>query len=79
MKAIVKFIHSMQHVPENFVLTDEGDIDKFLGNEIKDRGSGEYDLSQPHLINRILQVLQLEVNDFETSTDDRLLLQLSKS
>ena len=31
MNAINAFIYSMQHGPENFVLTDEGNIDKFLG------------------------------------------------
>ena len=36
MKAIYKFVHSMQHGPENFVLIDEGDIDKFCGVEIRD-------------------------------------------
>ncbi len=31
MKKIDDFVYSMQHGPENFILTDEGDIDKFLG------------------------------------------------
>ena len=33
MKDIDAFIYSMQHGPENFILTDEGDIDKFLGGK----------------------------------------------
>ena len=33
-KAVYEFFHSMQHGPEKFVLTDEGDIDKFLGIKI---------------------------------------------
>ena len=72
MKAIVKFIHSMQHGPENFVLTDEGDIDKFWGIEINDIGSGQYEFSQPNFIDWIFQVLQLEANGFETSKNNRL-------
>ena len=51
MKDIDEFVYSMQHGPENFILTDEGDIDKFLGIEIKDQGLGEFELlAQPFLI-----------------------------
>ena len=31
MREINALIHSMSNAPENFVLTDEGDIDKILG------------------------------------------------
>jgi len=71
MKDIDAFIYSMQHGPENFILTDEGDIDKFLGIEIKHRGLGEFELAQPFLIDRILSFLGLESNGYETSTNDR--------
>ena len=40
----------MEKGPEKFILTDEGDIDKFLGVEIVDRGKGEFEMKQPHLI-----------------------------
>ena len=31
MKDIDSFIYSMQHGSDNFILTDEGDVNKFLG------------------------------------------------
>ena len=62
----------MKYVPDNFVLTDEGDIDKFWGIEINDIGSGQYEFSQPNFIDWIFQVLQLEANGFETSKNNRL-------
>ena len=61
---IKSFIHSMQNGPEKFILTDEGDIDKFLGVEIIDRGNGEFEMKQPHLIDRIVQALGLKDNSF---------------
>lgn len=62
---IKKFIHSMQNGPEKFILTDEGDIDKFLGVEIVDRGNGEFEMKQPHLANRIVTALGLKDNSFD--------------
>jgi len=35
-----------------FILTDEGGIDKFLGIEIKNFEDGSFELSQPHLITK---------------------------
>ena len=68
MKDINDFVYSMQHGKEKFVLTDEGDIDKFLGIEITHRENGEFEMSQPFLIDQILKFLQLEDNGWETST-----------
>ena len=61
MDEIDSFIYSMSHGKENFVLTDKGTIDKFLGIEITDRGEGEFALTQPHLIDRIVKLLDLDV------------------
>lgn len=61
---------------EKFILTDEGDIDKFLGIEIQHFENGSFEISQPHLINRILQVLQLDKNnEWSTATKSRELQQ----
>ena len=35
MRNIDNFVRSMQNGKENFILTDEDDIDKFLGIEIE--------------------------------------------
>ena len=60
-KAIDALIHSLRHGQEGFNLTDEGSIDKFLGVEITDRPNGEFEMSQPHLISRIVTFLGLDV------------------
>ena len=62
----------MQQGSENFVLTGEGSIDKFLGIDIKCLGKQEFEISQPFLIDRILALLQLEHNGFETDSNDKL-------
>jgi hypothetical protein len=36
MKDINTFVKSMKYGPKEYVLTDEGDINKFLGIEIKE-------------------------------------------
>jgi hypothetical protein len=41
MQAMTNLVYSMQHGPENFILTDKGNIDKFLGIEITDQGDGK--------------------------------------
>jgi len=73
MGEIDEFLRSMQQGSENFVLTDEGSIDKFLGIEIKRLGKQEFEISQPFLIDRILALLQLEHNGFETDSNDKLM------
>jgi len=72
MGEIDEFLRSMQQGSENFVLADEGSIDKFLGIEIKRLGKQEFEISQPFLIDRILALLQLEHNGFETDSHDKL-------
>ena len=72
MGEIDEFVQSMQQGSENFVLTDEGSIDKFLGIEIKRLGKQEFEISQPFLIDRILALLQLEHHGFETDSNDKL-------
>eukprot|EP00984_Skeletonema_dohrnii_P032799 scaffold27521_cov99-Skeletonema_dohrnii-CCMP3373.AAC.2 len=49
--------------PEKFLLTDEGDINKFLGIEINHHEDGSFELTQPHLIKRIVDMLKLNGNN----------------
>ena len=51
MKSIDAFIHSMQHGKENFILTDEGDVNKFLAIEIVQHNPNTFKLVQPFPIN----------------------------
>ena len=52
MKDIDFYVSSMQHGPENFILTNEGDVNKFLGIEISHNKDSSFELSQPFLIDR---------------------------
>ncbi len=72
MGEIDKFVRSMQQRSENFVLTDEGSIDRFLGIQIKRLGKEEFEISHPFLIDCILALLQLEHTGFETDSNDKL-------
>jgi histone deacetylase 1/2 len=67
--SIDRLISSMQSGPENFKLTDEGGVNKFLGVEITRLGDNSFELSQPFLINRILNFLGLCNNEFETDAN----------
>ena len=69
MKDIDSFVFSMQHGPENFILTDEGDVNKFLGIEITHNEDSSIELSQPFLINRLLSLLGLCNNEFKTDAN----------
>ncbi len=42
---------------ENFVFTDDGDLDKYLGVDVKRYKDGRIELTQPHLIERFLAVI----------------------
>ena len=67
--SINRFITSMHTGPENFKLTDEGDVNKFLGIEITKLGPDSFELSQPYLIDRLLQFLGLCNNVFATAAN----------
>jgi len=57
MESIDRLVQPMHDGPENFKLTDEGNVNKFLGIEITPIDSSSFELSQPFLINRLLQFL----------------------
>jgi hypothetical protein len=57
MKDINTFVKSMKDGPKGYVLTDEGDINKFLGVEIKEITTNKFELSQPFLIEPIVNLL----------------------
>ena len=65
---IDEFIASLETGPENFVFTDEGDIQRYLGVEINTLADGTgFKLTQPHLIERILEAAHIDI----TMTNDR--------
>ena len=58
-----RFVDSMQNGDENFVLTDEGDINKFLGIEITQLDNKIFKISPPYLTDRIISFLKIDHND----------------
>ena len=60
---IDEFLISLKHGPEQFVFTDEGNIERYLGVEVTrlDDGSG-FTMTQPFLIERILQAAEIDIS-----------------
>jgi len=59
--SIDSFIATLTHGPENFVFTDEGTVDKYLGVEISRLSDGTgFKLTQPFLIHRILEAANID-------------------
>ena len=58
----------MQHGSENFILTDEGNVNKFMGIEITHNEDSSFEMSQHFLIDRLLSILGLGDNEFDLST-----------
>ena len=55
---IEQIIGDIQRV--NLYITQKGDIQEFLGVNIKSNGTGHIDLTQPHLIDQILKNIKME-------------------
>jgi hypothetical protein len=72
MKDINTFVKSMKDGPKEYVLTDEGDMNKFSGIEIKEITENKFELSQPFLIERIVNLLGLGPNEFDVLTNTRI-------
>ncbi len=53
-------IHSLQHGEEQYILTEEGTLDKFLGININKLNNNRFKLSQPFLIERIINFVESE-------------------
>jgi len=62
------FIRSLSEGCEKFELTDEGNIDKYLGVDITTYCDGSYELKQPFLIKRIVDELNLSIVDSQKRT-----------
>ena len=52
-----------------FTLTDEGDIDKFLGIEITHLDDKRFKISQPFLIDRIVAYLNIDSIEYGIGTN----------
>ena len=75
MKNINRFFDSMKNGDKNFVLTDEGDINKFLGIEIIQLDNKIFKISQPYLTDQvIISFLNINVNDHNVDTNNKIQL-----
>jgi hypothetical protein len=72
MKDINAFVKSMKDSLKGYVLADEGDINKFLGIEIKEITMNKFKLSQPFLIKQIVNLLGLGQNEFDVHTTTKI-------
>ncbi len=57
---INKLIQSLHETDENFLLQDQGLIDKYLGVEIKQLDDFSFELTQPFLIERVTKFLGID-------------------
>ncbi len=62
----------MKDGPKGYVFTDEGDINKFLGIEIKEITKNKFELSQAFLIEQIVNLLGLGPNEFDFHTNAKI-------
>jgi histone deacetylase 1/2 len=69
MQSIDHLVKSMHDGPENFKLTDEGNVNKFLGIEITKLGKKFFELAQPFLIDCLLQFLGLGNKSFDSNAN----------
>ena len=69
MDRIDSFVESMKQEKEKFLLTDEGDINKFLGIEITQLDDKRFKVSQPFLIDQIVSFLNIDTNDYGMETN----------
>ena len=56
-----RLIKSLHEGPENFDFTDDGDLDKYLGVDVKRHDDGRIELTQTHLIQRFLEVIGMDI------------------
>ena len=55
-------IKDLQEGNEAFVFTDDGDLQKYLGVDVKKHTNGSIEMTQSHLITRFLEVIGIEDN-----------------
>ena len=71
MKDIDGFVASMKYRSENFLLTNEGDINKFLGIEITQLDDKRFKISQPFLIDRVISFLNIDTDDYVMDKNEK--------
>ncbi len=62
----------MKDGPKGYVLTNEGDMHKFLGIEMKEITNNKFKLSQPFLIEQIVNLVGIGQNEFDVHTNTKI-------
>jgi hypothetical protein len=73
-KAADYLIESLKRGNENFDFTDEGDLKQYLGVDVQRKPDGSCTLTQPHLIQRFLNVIGLKDANSKTTPASKPLL-----
>ena len=68
---INRFVDSMKNRDKKFVLTDEGDINKFLGIEITQLDDKKFKISEPYLTDQIISFLKIDTIDHKVETNEK--------
>ena len=68
---IDRIIQSLKDGNKDFVMTDKGDIDRFIGIKIMHLGEKRFNISQPLLINRIIYLLNIDTNTYGMDTNTK--------
>jgi hypothetical protein len=72
MNDINTFVESMKDGPKGYVLNNKRDINKFLVIEIKKIIRHKFELSQPFLIEQIVNLLGLGQHEFDVQTKTKI-------
>ena len=67
-QAIDQLVTDLRSCPQKFTVDDQGDVGDFLGIQIKRQEDGSVHLSQPHLIDSILNDLHLQPDSKHKTT-----------
>ena len=59
-KRVDDIIQSLWEGPEKFYFTDDRDVDKYLGVDVRQVGDTTFELAQPHLIERTVKFVGLD-------------------
>ena len=69
MENINHFVDWMKNKDENFILTNEGDFNKFLGMEITQLDDKIFKISQQYLADQIISFLNIDANNHNVETN----------
>ena len=64
-EVLEKLVNNLKN--RNYILTDEGSLTKYLGVDVREKQNGYFELVQPFLIQRIIDLLGIEGESFHNT------------